>query len=307
MAVYSVVVPLYNEEAVIEEAYARISKVMASMGQPYEIIFVNDGSRDGTMDKARMLAGNDDKLKVLSFSRNFGHQPAITAGMDHARGRAVVVIDGDMQDPPEVMPELFAKWREGWQVVYGRRSGRKGETLFKKLTARVFYRCLNAVSEIELPLDTGDFRLLDRQVVDAMKALPERNRYVRGLVTWVGFRQTCVEYERKARAAGETKYPLRRMLRLASDGVTAFSQKPLKAGGIIGTLLCVSAAAVALTQLARGLTGRSWSETACWAAAILFAQGLVLLCAGIQNAYLARVYDEAKARPNYIVAEKIGF
>ena len=307
MAVYSVVVPLYNEEAVIDETYKRIKAVMEAAGQPYEVIFVNDGSRDGTMAKARALADADPKLKILSFSRNFGHQTAITAGMDHARGCAVVVIDADMQDPPEVMTEMFAKWREGWQVVYGRRVSRKGETVFKKLTAKLFYRGLNAVSEIELPVDVGDFRLLDRHVIDALKTLPERNRYVRGLVTWVGFRQTFVDYERLERFAGESKYPLRRMIKLAADGVTAFSQKPLKLCNWVGGLLCVSGAAAAVVQLVRGLLGHACSEAACWAAAILFAQGLALLCMGIQNAYLTRIYDESKARPLYILSEKIGF
>lgn len=306
MVVYSIVVPVYNEEAVIGETYCRLKAVMDSTAEPYEILFVNDGSGDKTMAKARAIAKKDANVKIISFSRNFGHQIAVTAGMDFAAGQAVIIIDADLQDPPEVMLEMFQKWKEGWQVVYGQRLQRQGETVFKKFTAKVFYRMLNAVTDTAMPVDAGDFRLLDRQVVDVMKTLPERNRYVRGLVSWVGFRQTSVTYVRHERLAGETKYPLRKMIRFAMDGMTSFSQKPLKVGNLLGILLCAGAVCVALYQLVLGLTGHLWNQMACWAALILFSQGLVLLCTGIQGAYLARMYDEAKGRPLYIVGEKIG-
>ena len=305
MVTYSIVVPLYNEEEVVGEAYRRLKSVMDGIGEPYELIFVNDGSKDSTMDKARALAKQDSKMRIISFSRNFGHQVAITAGMDAARGQAVVVIDADLQDPPEVIPQMIEKWKEGWQVVYGRRAGRKGETLFKKLSAKLFYRTLNALTDIELPVDTGDFRLIDRSVCDALKTLPERNRYVRGLVTWVGFRQTFVEYTRQERFAGQTKYPLKKMLRFAADGMVSFSQRPIKIGKTLGITTISASILIGVYQLYSWATKSNISEIACWAAAILFVQGLVLLCIGIQGAYLARMYDEAKGRPLYIIGEVI--
>jgi len=305
MVVYSIIVPLYNEDEVIEESYRRLKSVMDGVGEPYELMFVNDGSRDGTMDKARALAKLDKNLKIISFSRNFGHQIAITAGMDAARGQAIVVIDADLQDPPEIIPHMIEKWKEGWQVIYGRRGKRKGETFFKKFSAKLFYRTINAMTDIELPVDTGDFRLIDRSVCDAMKTLPERNRYVRGLVTWVGFRQTSVEYTREERFAGETKYPLKRMLRFAADGIVSFSQKPIKIGKIFGTITIIGSLAIGVYQLINWITKSSVNELACWAAIVLLAQGLILLCMGIQGAYLARMYDEAKGRPLYIIGEVI--
>lgn len=305
MVNYSVIVPLYNEEEVIEESYRRLKSVMDEVGEDYELVFVNDGSRDGTMNKARELARNDSKMRIISFSRNFGHQIAITAGMDAARGQAIVVIDADLQDPPEVIPQMITKWKEGWQVVYGKRGKRKGETFFKKTTAKVFYRTINALTDIELPVDTGDFRLIDRRVCDAMKTLPERNRYVRGLVTWVGFKQTCVEYTREERFAGETKYPLKKMLRFAFDGIISFSQKPIKIGNCLGITTITAAIIVGAYQLVSWAIKSNVSEIACWAAAILFVQGVILLCNGIQGAYLARMYDEAKGRPLYIIGEVI--
>lgn len=305
MVIYSIIVPLFNEEEVIEESYRRLKSVMDGVDEDYELVFVNDGSRDGTMSKARELAKSDTKLKIISFSRNFGHQIAITAGMDAARGQAIVVIDADLQDPPEVIPQMIAKWKEGWQVVYGKRGKRKGETLFKKATAKMFYRTINALTDIELPVDTGDFRLIDRCVCDAMKTLPERNRYVRGLVTWVGFKQTFVEYTREERFAGETKYPFKKMLRFAFDGIISFSQRPIKIGNCLGITTIIASIIISVYQMISWVIKLDVSEIACWAAVILFVQGLILLCNGIQGAYLARMYDEAKGRPLYIIGEVI--
>ncbi len=304
----SVVVPLYNEQEVIGESYRRLKEVMDAAGEDYELIFVNDGSRDETWPMACKLAETDPRLRLLSFSRNFGHQTAITAGMDAANGDAVVVIDADLQDPPEVIPQMLAKWREGYQVVYGLRTKRKGESFFKKITAKMFYRTLNALTEVPLPVDAGDFRLLDRAVCDALKKLPERNRYVRGLVSWVGFRQTSVEYVRAERFAGTTKYPLRKMLRLAGDALTSFSYKPLKLSILIGSLVSVASfiygIVIICQRLFTDILVSGWATLACLT---LFFNGLILIMMGIIGQYIGRIYDETKGRPLYIVAERVNF
>lgn len=304
----SVVVPLYNEQEVIGESYRRLKEVMDGSGEDYELIFVNDGSRDETWPMACKLAETDPRLRLLSFSRNFGHQTAITAGMDAADGDAVVVIDADLQDPPEVIPQMLAKWREGYQVVYGLRTKRKGESFFKKSTAKIFYRTLNALTEVPLPVDAGDFRLLDRAVCDALKKLPERNRYVRGLVSWVGFRQTAVEYVRAERYAGTTKYPLRKMLRLAGDALTSFSYKPLKLSIFIGSLVSVASFVYGIViicqRLFTDILVSGWATLACLT---LFFNGLILTMMGIIGQYIGRIYDETKGRPLYIVAEQVNF
>jgi dolichol-phosphate mannosyltransferase len=302
MVVYSIVVPLYNEEEVIRESYKRLKAVMDDMSESYELVFVNDGSRDKTTEIARELAENDKNLRIISFSRNFGHQIAITAGMDAAVGQAVVVIDADLQDPPEVIPEMAAKWKEGWQVVYGKRGKREGETLFKKLTAKAFYRTINAMTDIEMPVDSGDFRLLDRKVIDVLKTLPEHNRYVRGLVTWVGFKQTFVEYTRHERFAGETKYPLRKMIKFASDGMVSFSHTPLKIGNLLGVLMFVGGLVLLIVMLAQ-FGSYSWVFLSL--PGVLICNGLVLMYMSVQGQYLARMYDEAKNRPLYIIGEVI--
>ncbi|MFA6735720.1 MAG: glycosyltransferase family 2 protein, partial [Saccharofermentanales bacterium] len=211
MVDYSVVVPLYNEEEVISETYRRLRKVMETLDGSYEVVMINDGSRDKTAAMAKEICASDSNFKLLNFSRNFGHQTAITAGMDHASGKAIIVIDADLQDPPEIIPEMIEKWKQGFEVVYGKRVSRKGETWFKKLTAKLFYRTLNKLTDVKIPTDVGDFRLIDRKVKDALLKVPEHNRYVRGLISWLGFRQTEVEFIREARFAGETKYPLRKM------------------------------------------------------------------------------------------------
>lgn len=237
---YSIVIPVYNEEAVISQTYQRLKQVMDLTKDPYELIFVNDGSCDHTTAMIKGFREQDDAVKLITFSRNFGHQIAITAGMDYALGAAVVVIDADLQDPPELILTMIAKWKEGFDVVYAKRTKRKGETFFKKQTARLFYRILSASTDLDIPTDTGDFRLLDRRVCEELKRLPEKNRYVRGLVSWVGFKQIAVEYERDERLAGETKYPLKKMIKLSMDGLTSFSYKPIKMTTYAGSVIITS-------------------------------------------------------------------
>lgn len=300
---YSVVIPVYNEEEVIHETYWRLKNVMDSTGESYELLFVNDGSRDRTAELILGIGEKDPSVTLIQFSRNFGHQVAITAGMDYAKGEAVIVIDADLQDPPELMLEMIAKWKEGYDVVYAKRSERKGESLFKRQTASIFYRVLKRMTEIDIPLDTGDFRLLDRKVCDEMKRLPEKNRYVRGLVSWVGFRQTAVEYVRDERYAGESKYPLKKMLKLSMDGITSFSSKPLKAAGIMGILIAAAGFIYLLVVLIEkwftDVTVPGWSSLI--ALQILFS-GCILMFLGVIGEYLGRIYDEVKQRPLYIVS-----
>ena len=304
----SVVVPLYNEEAVIGESYRRLSETMKQSGESYELIFINDGSRDNTWPMAVELAKKDPCLKLINFSRNFGHQTAITAGMDAASGDAIVVIDADLQDPPAVILDMIAKWREGWEVVYGRRVKRKGESFFKKITAKLFYRLLNALTDVHLPNDVGDFRLIDRAVCDALKSLPERNRYVRGLVSWVGFRQTAVDYVREERFAGETKYPLRKMLKLAGDAMTSFSYKPLKMSIFIGILAAISSFVYLIVVVCQRIFNRipvtGWATLVCL---VLLLNGIVLIMLGIIGQYIGRIYDETKGRPLYIIGHRVNF
>lgn len=304
---YSIVIPVYNEEAVIEQTYRRLQQVMTATGEAYELIFVNDGSRDQTASLLKGYGAGDDRVKLLSFSRNFGHQAAITAGMDYASGAAVVVIDGDLQDPPELIPELIAKWQEGFDVVYAKRTKRKGETFFKKQTAHLFYRLLRVATDLDIPADTGDFRLLDRKVCEELKRLPEKNRYVRGLVSWVGFRQTAVEYERDERLAGETKYPLKKMIKLSLDGMTSFSYKPLKLATYSGMSLLAGGLLYILALTFRTLAGHAGLGGWQWVlASQLVLSGLLLTMMGFIGEYIGRIYDEARERPLYIVSECYG-
>ncbi|MBQ3553634.1 MAG: glycosyltransferase family 2 protein [Clostridia bacterium] len=305
---YSVVVPVYNEESVVEECYRQLKEVMDATNEPYELIFVNDGSRDATADIVGNLCANDECVKLINFSRNFGHQTAITAGMDFSTGQAVVVIDADLQDPPAVILQMIEKWKEGYDVVYGKREKRKGESLFKKATAKMFYRLLAAMTSVDIPVDAGDFRLIDRKVCDVMSRLTEKNRYVRGLVSWTGFRQTAVSYVREERFAGETKYPLRKMLRFAMDGITTFSYKPLKISTYIGFILAffsfVYLIVVLCLRLFTDVTVAGWASIL---AVLLISNGVVLMMLGIIGEYIGRIYDETKNRPLYIVRETIGF
>lgn len=301
---YSIIIPMFNEEAVIQETYRRIRKVMGATGEPYELIFVNDGSTDNCAQMIEEYSYWDESVKLIDLSRNFGHQVAITAGMDYALGDAVVIIDADLQDPPELIPEMIAEWKQGYQVVYAKRIKRNGESLFKKWTASLFYRVLRYSTDISIPVDTGDFRLMDRRVCDELKRLPEKNRFVRGLVSWVGFRQKAIEYEREERLAGETKYPFRRMLKLSLDGITSFSYKPLKLAGVLGALLSASGFLYLMYVLYLVL----FTDAAVkgWASMIgitLTFNGFVLLMLGILGEYVGRIYDESKGRPLYIVQE----
>jgi len=301
---FSVIIPAYNEQEVIEESYKRVTAVMSQLGQPYELIFIDDGSRDKTAEILGRICEQDKHVVLIRFSRNFGHMPAITAGMDYARGRAVMVIDADLQDPPELFPRMIEKWREGFDVVYGKRSERKGETGFKKLTAGLYYRFLRRMTDVDLPVDTGEFRLIDRKVCDVIKRIKEKNRYIRGLVSWVGFRQTAVEYVREKRFAGETKYPLSKMIKLAMNGITAFSYKPLKLATHLGFFISALSFIYLLIVLYQRLF--THSTTAGWAsmiAIVLLSQGVVLMVLGLMGEYIGRIFEEIKDRPIYIVDE----
>lgn len=304
----SVIVPMYFEEAVADECYKRLSKVLDDQDADYEIIFVNDGSKDRTIEILKGLAENDRRVKVIDFSRNFGHQSAVTAGVFNAKGEAIVIIDADLQDPPELINEMLVKWRQGFDVVYAIRKKRKGETWFKLISARMFYKFINYLSDVDIPKDTGDFRLMDRKVVDAFKTMPEKNRFIRGMISWVGFEQTYVEYERDERFAGKTKYPLKKMLKFASDGIIAFSTKPLKFMIRLGSLTMGIALAILIYSLVVKLTGGYTSPG--WTSlmvAITFFSGVQLMSLGILGEYIARIYDESKDRPLYIIKEKINF
>ncbi|OIQ10018.1 glycosyltransferase family 2 protein [Neomoorella thermoacetica] len=302
---YTIIIPVYNEEDVIRETYRRLTLVMQSLGEPYELLFVNDGSEDRTAEIIEVLAETDDSVRLLNFSRNFGHQIAITAGMDYARGDAIVIIDADLQDPPELIPRMIEKWQEGYEVVYARRVQRKGETLFKKWTASLFYRTLRMMTEVDIPLDTGDFRLIDRKVCDVMHGIREKSRFIRGLISWIGFRQAAIEYIREERFAGKTKYPLKKMLRLAIDGITSFSHKPLKLATYLGLALSLPSFAYLVFSLglkiftAGTISGGRWLITL-----LLLLNGVNFILLGILGEYIGRIYDETKDRPLYILRNK---
>ncbi|KIS25287.1 MAG: glycosyltransferase family 2 protein [Clostridium botulinum] len=306
--VYSIVVPLYNEELVIDESYRRLKEVMDSTKENYEIIFINDGSRDLTKEKADSICKKDEKIKLVNFSRNFGHQAAITAGMDVATGKAIVVIDADLQDPPEVIFEMIEKWKNGYEVVYGKRVKREGEGFFKKFTARMFYRLLKNITNIDIPVDTGDFRLIDRKVCDTLISLPEKNRYVRGLVSWVGYKQTAVEFARQERFAGETKYPLRKMLKLAFDGITSFSYKPLTIASYAGGIIFSIGTVVFITEIIKAVINCTDILSLGMILSInLIMFGLVFFTIGIMGQYIGRIFDESKNRPMYIIDNTINY
>jgi dolichol-phosphate mannosyltransferase len=304
----SIVVPVYNEQEVIDETYKRLSAVFKDYFMGVEYIFINDGSRDNTYFKLREIALKNPEVRVISFARNFGHQIAITAGMDYAKGDAIVIIDADLQDPPEVILQMVDKWMEGYEVVYGKRLQREGETFFKKFTAKTFYRFLDSMTDIKLPVDVGDFRLIDRKVCNAMKSLPERSRYVRGLVSWVGFKQTSVDYHREKRFAGETKYPLKKMIKLAGDGIFSFSYKPLKLATFVGMLVSafsfIYLIVVLIQKFIKNDVVSGWASSM---AVSLFLNGVMLIVIGIMGEYVGRIYEEVKARPLYIVGELMGF
>lgn len=303
----SVVVPVYNESEVLPLFYARATDALSSLsGFDYELIFVNDGSVDDTQDQLQDLAAEDPRVRVIKFSRNFGHQIAISAGIDHAAGDCVVVIDADLQDPPEVIEEMTRKWREGYDVVYGVRKQRKGESRMKLVTAAAYYRLLSRLVNIEIPVDVGDFRLMSRRATDELKKLREKDRFVRGLVSWIGFRQTGVKYERDSRYAGDTKYPYRKMIQFALDGVTSFSTLPLRLAtwlGYLASLFAFVYLAYVFLQRAFGYTVQGWATTM---VGMLFLGGVQLICLGIIGEYLGRIFNEIKPRPMYVIEEKLG-
>lgn len=303
----SVVVPVYNEAEGIAVFHERASAAMRALADcEYELVYVDDGSKDASYQIMRGFAKGDPRVQVVKFSRNFGHQIAITAGLDHARGDAVVFIDADLQDPPELIADLVAKWREGNDVVYGRRAVRKGETAFKLITAAVFYRVLRNIANIDIPPDVGDFRLISARVADQLRAMREKDRFIRGLVSWVGFKQTFIMYERDERYAGETKYPLTKMIKFALDGLTSFSSAPLRVAtwmGYIASAMAFLYLISVFVQWAMGITVEGWATIV---VAVLFLGGVQLICLGILGEYLGRVFNEVKPRPVYIVEEIAG-
>lgn len=299
----SLVVPAFNEEEAMEQSFERTYRAMSSIGYPFEIIYIDDGSRDRTWEIISRLAREHEEVKALRFSRNFGHQLAVTAGMDEAKGDAVIIMDADLQDPPEVIADMVKAWEQGADIAYGKRMHRKGETAAKKLTAWCYYRLLNFMSAYPIPLDTGDFRLLDKAVADEFKVLREHNRFLRGMSAWLGYNAVPVEYVREERCAGKTKYTLKKMLRLAADGIFGFSSRPLTLIGWAGlAVLCIALLGLIATIACAAVTGvPGWLWAVC---ALVLLDGVILCAMGVQGAYTQRIYDEVKGRPLYIIKEK---
>ncbi len=308
MPFVSVIIPAYNEELAIEATFHRLQTVLFNLQVPYELIFVNDGSTDGTLEKLLNLSRIDSEIKIIDFSRNFGHQIAVTAGIHKAKGDVVVLIDADLQDPPELIRDFLLKWNEGYDVVYAVRSKRQGESRFKKWTARWFYRTLRGLTDIDIPIDTGDFRLMSRNVVNSLCSLNEHQPFVRGLVSWVGFRQIGVEYVRADRIAGESKYPLKKMVRLSVDGITSFSFKPLQLATKLGFLVAafgfIGALIVIYMKLFTNLTVHGWTSLMI---VTIFIGGIQLIMLGVVGEYISRIYDEVRRRPLYIVKNQYNF
>jgi polyisoprenyl-phosphate glycosyltransferase len=305
---YSIIVPVLNEQEVLKEFYKRLNTVMLSLKDSYEIIFVNDGSVDNSLDIMREFQKKNQRIRIIDFSRNFGHQIAITAGMDYTQGEAVVVIDSDLQDPPEVILEFIKKWKDGAEIVYGVRKKREGETLFKKLTAKLFYRVLGRITKIEIPLDAGDFRLLDRKIVDIFKKnIRERNRYIRGLTSWVGFKQVGVFYDREKRFAGKTKYPFSKMIKFGLDAIISFSIFPLRLIACLGIFVASSSFLYGIYALfLKFFSNKTIPGWTSLILAVTFLGGIQLISLGLVAEYLSRINDESKARPLYVVREVIG-
>ena len=307
----SVVIPMYYEEEVADICYKRVVNNLKKLSDKYsyEIIFINDGSKDSTLEILKKIASNDDNVKIISFSRNFGHQAAVTAGIRNVTGDAVIIMDADLQDPPELFDGMIEKWEEGYEVVYGKRKTREGESIFKLLTARMFYNTLNKLSEIEIPKDTGDFRLVDRKVIDVIAILPEHNKFLRGLFSWVGFNQYAYEYNRVNRVAGKTKYPFKKMFKLATDGILSFSAKPLKIVGAIGIFSVIISIIILIYSIVsymfklNSLTP-GWTSIMC---TMTFIGGIILISLWMIGEYIARIYEESLGRPEYIIDELINF
>jgi len=306
---YSIIAPVYNEEGNLRELYAQMKQTLDPTGETWELVLVNDGSRDRSLEIMQTLRQQDPRVKIVDFAKNFGHQLAVTAGLDYAQGDAVVIIDADLQDPPAVILRMIKQWKQGYQVVYAVRSERKGESWFKEFTAKAFYRLIYRITDVDIPLDTGDFRLMDRKVVDTLKTMRERHRFIRGMTSWVGFKQTGVEYVREERFAGETHYPFKKMLKFALDAITGFSYLPLQiatyAGFAIAALSAVAALAVIYARLF--LESKAFLGQATTLVVVLFLGGIQLITLGVIGEYLGRIYDEVRGRPLYIVSRASGF
>lgn len=306
--IISVVVPMYFEELVAQECYDQLKKTLEGNKFDYELIFINDGSTDKTEDILLRLSKNDKRVKVINFSRNFGHQTAVTAGIFASRGDAIVIIDADLQDPPSLIIEMIKLWEKGYEVVYGKRKKRNGESFFKVITAKYFYKFLNYMSDIDIPKDTGDFRLIDKKVAEVFKTMPERNRFIRGMMSWIGFNQTFIEYEREERFAGTTKYPLKKMVKFATDGIVSFSTKPLKIVGLLGMVSIFASIIIFVYSVVSKIfihqTIIGWASII---DIIAFFGGLQLISLGIVGEYVARIYEESKNRPLYIIKSTENF
>ena len=301
---FSIVAPIFNELDNLAELHRRVRDVMVTTGETWELVLVDDGSTDGSTERILELAKQDEHVRPVIFARNFGHQPAITAGWDYALGDAVVIIDADLQDPPEAIPDLIAKWREGYEVVYAIRAEREGETWFKKTTAALFYRIVQRITDVKIPVDTGDFRLMDRKVVEVLKTMHERHRFPRGMSAWVGFRQIGVPYKRAARYAGVTKYPFSKMLKLALNAITGFSYFPLQLATYFGFVAAgLAIIAIPVVIIMRVVGHGAFLGQATTLIAVLFLGGVQLISLGVLGEYLGRIYDEVKGRPLYIVRE----
>lgn len=305
----SIVLPVYFEEKVVNTTYSRVKDVLSKISYDYEIIFVNDGSGDQTLKFLKEIACGDKTVKIISFSRNFGHQIAVTAGIDAATGDAVIIMDADLQDPPELIIEMLKKWEQGYEVVYGKRKRRYGEPFLRKTAFLIFYRLLNKLTDIKIPLDTGDFRLIDKKIKNDLLRMREKNRFVRGIISWLGYRQTFIEYERPGRYAGETKYPFKKLLKLALDGITSFSVYPLKIALNIGFFSIIIALVLFIYAMASyiffpKITPAGWTSVLI---SIIFFGGVQLFTIGIIGEYIGRIFEESKNRPIYIVDEKINF
>ncbi len=301
---YSIIAPIFNEFENIPELYRRISEVMDSTGEPWELILIDDGCTDGSTDRIRELAERDSRVRPVIFARNFGHQIAVTAGLDYARGQAMVVIDADLQDPPETILALAKKWKEGYEVVYAVRAEREGESWFKLLTASMFYRLIYRITDVKIPLDTGDFRLIDRKVVDVMNSMREKHRFLRGMSSWIGFKQIGVEYKRAARHAGVTKYPFKKMFKLALNAITGFSYFPLQVATYFGFISAgIAILAIPIVAILRLAGSHFFEGQTTTLISVLFLGGVQLISLGILGEYIGRIYDEVKGRPLYVVRD----
>jgi dolichol-phosphate mannosyltransferase len=312
MTTFSFIIPIFNEAETLSELTRRMQLLLnrlssSATDETSEVILIDDGSRDQSFELMKQIAEKDSRFKLLQLSRNFGHQVAITAGMDEASGRAIVILDADLQDPPEVIEQMIQKWREGYEHVYAIRKSRAGETFFKKWTARVYYRLLKKLSQIEIPLDSGDFRLVDRQALDAFLQMREKHRFVRGMMMWVGFRQTAIEYERQERFAGETKYPFKKMLQLALDGILSFSQVPLRFVLQMGLLISFLSIVLILYGIVQYFLGHTLPGWASLFTVVSFFGGIQLVVLGMLGEYLGRIHEEVKQRPLYLIRKRIGF